>query len=151
MIITQQHLHVFIFKRTIFGTSDVLQWSYESSSPGESHPQALTEPYVKLSLHTALPIQPFGLVLFTLFLPLLVDNIIRPDGASPSLLSHYRTFNATTGHSAPVLRIGTLALVAVTTCAAPLTSKRQVLTFPTKPYYQVTPYFTPDAAWAGYR
>ena len=30
----------------------------ESSSPGESHPQALTEPYVKLSPHTALPTQP---------------------------------------------------------------------------------------------
>lgn len=76
--------------------------SYTSSSPGESRPQALTESYMKLSLHTALPIRPyFGLVLFTLFLPLLVDNIIRPDGASPSLLSHYRTFNATTGHSRP--------------------------------------------------
>jgi hypothetical protein len=97
------------------------------------------------------PSNQFGLALFTLFLPLLVDNIIRPDGASPWLLSHYRTFNATTGYSAPVLRIGTLALIAVTTCAAPLTSKRQVLTFPTNPCYQVTPYFTPDAAWAGYR
>ena len=26
----------------------------ESSRPGESHPQALTEPYVRLSSHTAL-------------------------------------------------------------------------------------------------
>ena len=31
-------------------------WAAEilSSSPGESHPQALTEPYVNLSIHTAL-------------------------------------------------------------------------------------------------
>ncbi len=27
---------------------------FESSRPGESHPQALTEPYVRLSSHTAL-------------------------------------------------------------------------------------------------
>jgi len=26
---------------------------YESSSPGEFHPQALTDPYVNLSIHTA--------------------------------------------------------------------------------------------------
>ena len=30
----------------------------ESSRPGESHPEALTEPYVKVSPHTAPPIQP---------------------------------------------------------------------------------------------
>ena len=29
----------------------------ESSSPGESHPQALSEPYVNLSAHTAHIIQ----------------------------------------------------------------------------------------------
>jgi hypothetical protein len=35
--------------------------SFQSSSPRESHPQALTEPYVNLSIHTALIIHPYGL------------------------------------------------------------------------------------------
>ena len=33
-----------------------LRWS---SGPGEFHPQALTEPCVNLSIHTALPIRPY--------------------------------------------------------------------------------------------
>jgi hypothetical protein len=33
---------------------------YESSSPGESHPQALTEPDVNLSTHPALIVQSRG-------------------------------------------------------------------------------------------
>src|SRR5450759_4343539 len=33
------------------------------SSPGEFHPQALSEPYVRFSPHTAPIIQPLGLVL----------------------------------------------------------------------------------------
>ena len=45
------------------------------------------------------------------FLPLLVDLIIKPDEPTPSLRLHYRDFNATTGWSATVLRIGTLTLV----------------------------------------
>ena len=42
------------------GAQAGLSWSSilnESSSPGESHPQALPEPYVNLSAHTAHVIQ----------------------------------------------------------------------------------------------
>lgn len=52
-----------------------------------------------------------GFVLFTGFLPSLVDPKIRPDNAAPSVQSHYRTFLPTTSCSAPVSRIGTLTLV----------------------------------------
>src|SRR5262245_36093131 len=36
----------------------LLDRSHESSSAGQSHPRALSEPYVKLSLHTAPTTQP---------------------------------------------------------------------------------------------
>ena len=34
-----------------------LRYDRQSSHPGEFHPKVLTEPYVKVSLHTALPVQ----------------------------------------------------------------------------------------------
>ena len=43
-----------------FGVLLMLEADYESSSPGESHPQALTEPDVNLSAHPALIVQPRG-------------------------------------------------------------------------------------------
>jgi hypothetical protein len=74
-----------------------------SSSPGEFHPEALTEPCVNLSIHTALhsrsllsvesnpsreerahPGNP-------------VDRTLRRAMSSSSLHVHYRRFNATTG------------------------------------------------------
>ena len=86
--------------------------SQQSSSPGESHPQALPEPDVTVSRHPAPIIQPTanGLVLstgsshFWLTFP-------KPDDTAPSLHSHYRSFITTTNCSAPVLRIGTLILM----------------------------------------
>jgi hypothetical protein len=57
----------------------------ESSSPGDSHPQALTDPDVTVSCHPALIIQ----------LPSLVDQTVRPDDPTPSLHLHYRDFNTT--------------------------------------------------------
>jgi hypothetical protein len=39
-----------------------------------------------------------------------VAPITSPDNDAPSIQSHYRTFNSITGVSAPVPRIGTLAL-----------------------------------------
>jgi len=53
----------------------------------------------------------------------------RLDNGAPSVQSHYRTFCPTTNTSAPVPRIGTLALVVSSTCAAPFASGRQVLLF----------------------
>ena len=83
------------------------------SSPGEFHPQALTDPYVIVSHHTARAIlttlRRLGPTLW--LLPSLVGQRIRPDDPTPSLHPHYRDFNATMGQSAPVPRIGTLALV----------------------------------------
>ena len=85
----------------------------ESSSPGEFHPQALTEPDVTVSRHPALIIPPpiQRLCLTPWLLPSLVDQTIRPDDPTPSLHLHYRDFNTTTSWSAPVPRIGTLTLM----------------------------------------
>jgi hypothetical protein len=81
------------------------------SSPGEFHPQALTDPYVTVSRHTARAILPLSqrLGLTPRLLPSLVGQTVRPDDPTPSLHPHYRDFNATMGQSAPVSRIGTLA------------------------------------------
>ncbi len=83
------------------------------SSPGESHPQALTDPYVTVSRHTARAILTASWRLGPILrlLPSLVGQRIRPDNPTPSLHPHYRDFNATMGQSAPVPRMSTLALV----------------------------------------
>jgi len=44
-------------KNLFGGTVEVSGFEPESTSPGESHPQALPEPYVNLSAHTAQIIQ----------------------------------------------------------------------------------------------
>ena len=84
------------------------------SSPGEFHPQALTDPDVTVSRHPALIISPLiikRLCLTPWLLPSLVDQTVRPDDPTPSLHPHYRDFNTTTSWSAPVPRIGTLTLM----------------------------------------
>src|SRR5262245_58452613 len=45
------------FTQELFGLAAVLKPDEESSSPGELHPQALTEPDVELAPHPALMIQ----------------------------------------------------------------------------------------------
>src|SRR6516162_627442 len=86
-----------------------------ASRPGEFHPQALLEPCVNLSIHTAPDVQPptesvKRPCLSTELLPLPVGSGSRLNNAVPSVQSHYRTFNPTTNCSAPVPRIGTLVL-----------------------------------------
>jgi hypothetical protein len=49
-------------------------------------------------------------------LPFPVGQWPRPNNAAPSLQSHYRAFHATTGCSAPALRVGTLALTVGAAC-----------------------------------
>src|SRR6185312_9296257 len=49
-------------------------------------------------------------------LPFPVGQWSRPNNAAPSLQPHYRTFHATTGCSAPALRVGTLALAVGAAC-----------------------------------
>ncbi len=46
----------------------------------------------------------------TKVLPLRVAHVTSPDDDAPSIQSHYRTFISITDVSAPVPRIGTLAL-----------------------------------------
>jgi hypothetical protein len=48
--------------------------------------------------------------LFTEVLPIRVASITLLDNDAPSLHAHYKRFNTTKGISAPVPRIGTLAL-----------------------------------------
>jgi hypothetical protein len=51
-----------------------------------------------------------GFALVMRLLPSPVGRLPRQDTAAPSVQSHYRIFTPTTGCSAPVPRIGTLAL-----------------------------------------
>ncbi len=77
----------------------------QSGSAGESHPHAPTDPCVNLSIHTAPASHPHETLRFqtyakrTRFLPRFsgVAHRLLRAGSSPSLQSHYRTFNTTTG------------------------------------------------------
>jgi hypothetical protein len=73
------------------------EYRKESSSPGESHPQALTEPDVTVSRHPALiiPSQLSETCLTVWLLPSLVDQRVKLDDPTPSLHLHYRDFPAT--------------------------------------------------------
>ena len=53
-----------------------------------------------------------GFALSMAIIPLRVVTGIEPDDGAPSVQFHYRTFNPTTGTSAPVPRIGTQTLTA---------------------------------------
>src|SRR5215469_8985512 len=93
-----------------------------SSRPEEFHLRALPEPCMTLSSHTAPDVRPLlerlclvhGLLLFP------VGQWPRPNNAAPSLQPHYRAFKATTGCSAPALRVGTLALAVGAACGLSL-------------------------------
>ena len=54
---------------------------------------------------------------------LTVDRCSKLDTMTPSLHSHYRSFNTTTGYSAPILRIGTLTLTVSAAWISPLGQK----------------------------
>src|ERR1035441_10638706 len=89
-----------------------------SSRPEESHPRALPDPCVNLSIHTAPDVQPLAHAAssFTSSTGSSCCQLAsvgpwpRLNNAAPLLQPHYRTFITTTGCSAPVLRIGTLVL-----------------------------------------
>src|SRR5262249_7845534 len=67
----------------------------------------------------------------------------RLNNTAPSLRPHYRTFLTTTGCSAPVLRVGTLALAVGAACGFSLhavgVTEQQVLTFRTKAWSSFAP------------
>ena len=123
--------------------------SGRSSSPGELHPEALTEPCLSLSAHTALAIQR--------------ERMLSPQRPSSSSCCQLTTrswrewpvpfapralprFVTTTRQSVPDLRIRTLALVVPPLVASPLTSD---LRFPRSvqlPHGKLRPPLMPDAA-----
>jgi len=114
-----------------------------ASRPGESHPRALPEPCVNLSIHTAPDVQPLkcinGFASALELLPLPVGSKPGLNNAAPSVQPHYRAFIPTTSRSAPVLRIGTLILADSAAWIPSLASERQVLTFHTRAWSSFAP------------
>jgi hypothetical protein len=84
-----------------------------------------------------------GLALW--LLPSLVGQTVRPDDPTPSLHPHYRDFNATTGRSAPVPRIGTLTLVGSSHLSFSLNIRTTGSHVPHKSLIQVHAACMPDA------
>src|SRR5262245_57858509 len=102
------------------------------SRPGESHPEALTDPCLSLSAHTARAIHgELALSVTTRrFLPLPVDHTSRSvNGLSPSLHGHYPASSLLRDSPPLRIRIRTLTLVGLPLVASPLTSISQVPTF----------------------
>ena len=154
----------------IHGAPEVVRFTIDpgeqSSGAGESHPRALTEPYVNLSIHPALIVQPLtvrgasvqtdggapslqnGFALYTRLIPSLVDPRIKPDDATPSVQCHYSPFIPTTNCSAPVPRIGTLSLVGATHLEFSLNIEATGSQVPHKSLSRRHATFMPDAIWA---
>src|SRR3981189_401583 len=84
-------------------------------SPGGISPRALPKPCVNLSIHTAPDVRPLAhkppASPRPRAPPVAIMASVGPwprlNNAAPSVQPHYRAFIPTTGHSAPVLRIGT--------------------------------------------
>ena len=94
----------------------VFEGDDKSSRPGESHPEALSEPCVNLSAHTAPPMQP--LPTGTRRCPDHRNSPVSGGSVFPDRIGHSLRSGPITGPSsllrsgpAPVLRIGTLPLV----------------------------------------
>ena len=107
----------------------------ESSRPGESHPQALTEPYVRLSSHTALHVPHKLPSLHKLLVSShywLTINFILGHVSPFAPFPLQKTSSLLRADSAPVLRIGTLILMGPPLGFSPLSSERQVPTFHTR-------------------
>src|SRR5262245_25053165 len=105
------------------------------SRPGESHPEALTDPCLSLSAHTARAIHgELALSVTTRrFLPLPVDqNGYDANEPPPSLGGHYST-SSLLRQSAPRWRIGTLGLTVRPLAPSPLTSPTKFSSSARKP------------------
>ncbi len=68
----------------------------------------------------------------TRVIPLQVVHAAKPNNGAPSVRPHYKAFSPTTSASAPVLRIGTLALAEAIRLGFSLGIGRQVPTFLTE-------------------
>jgi len=123
------------------------------SGAGEFRPRALSEPDVILSHHPAPIVQPllYGFALSTRILPSPVVLIPELNNATPSLQPHYRTFNTTTGCSAPVPRLGTLTLIGTAYLGFSLSIGATGSRVPHRSLDQSHAAFMPDAAWAEIR
>ena len=75
----------------------------------------------------------------------------RLNNAAPSVQPHYRTFIPTTGCSAPVLRIGTLALAVLAACGVSLGIGTTGSHVPYESLVELRATYTPDAARAVFR
>ena len=125
----------------------------KASGAGLSQPRALSEPDVILSHHPAPIVQPllYGFALSTRILPSPVVLIPELNNATPSLQPHYRTFNTTTGCSAPVPRLGTLTLIGTAYLGFSLSIGATGSRVPHRSLDQSHAAFMPDAAWAEIR
>jgi hypothetical protein len=98
--------------------ADMPQTTLWSSRPEEFHLQALPEPCVNLSIHTAPDVRPLahaasGFASSTSSSCRQLASVgrwSRLNNAAPSVQLHYRAFVPNTSCSAPVLRIGTLVI-----------------------------------------
>ena len=113
----------------------------------EPPPPALLEPYVTVSRHTAPTVRRSSASVDLSAPPRRVDLHTTVNCPAPSLRPHYRALTATTGRSAPVPRIGTLALAVSAACGSPSRgqkhrpslSGRQVLLFHASACDELTP------------
>ena len=120
-----------------------------SSSPGDFHPQALTDPDVTVSRHPALIIRLLSPATLPYHLapPITVDQAIGPDDPTPSLHPHYGTSS--------LLRVGPpLCLASVLSpswvlhLSFSLTIEATGSQVPCKSLDQGHATSTPEAAWA---
>ena len=81
-------------------------------------------------------------------LPLRVAHITKPDDAAPSVQPHYRAFIPTTSDSAPVPRIGTLALAEAIRLSFSLCIGTTGSYVPHQSLDQGHAAFMPDAGWS---
>src|SRR5262249_37947366 len=115
-------------------------------------PSTPAVPWLALTLlyasHTSLFGMSNGFALSTRFLPSLVDLASELNNAAPSVRPHYRALNPTAGCSAPVPRLGTLALMGASHLSFFLSIGATGSHVPCKSQPQSHAAFMPDVAWA---
>ena len=106
-----------------------------------------------LSHHPAPIVQPllYGFALSMELLPFPVGSRLELNNATPLLQRHYSAFNAITGCSAPVPRIGTLILAGTACLDFSLRIGATGSRVPHRSLDQSHAAFMPDAAWAEIR
>ena len=93
----------------------------------------------------------YGFALSTRILPSPVVLAPELNNATPSLQPHYRTFNTTTGCSAPVPRFGNLTLAGTACLGFSLNIGATGSRVPHESLVKSHAAFMPDVAWAEIR